>query len=818
MDFNAWRRRRISEPAYRWARNAMPAMSATEREAIEAGDSWWDADLFTGNPDWRKLLSVPPATLTPDEQRFIDGPVRDLCGMLDEWDISWNRRDLPPHVWEYLKTQRFFGMIIPRRHGGLGFSPYAHSEVVRRISAYSITAGVTVMVPNSLGPGELLMQFGTQAQRDYWLPRLADGREVPCFGLTSPEAGSDAASMVDTGVVCRQVVDGRELIGIRLNWHKRYITLGPVATVLGLAFKMSDPDGILGGPKDIGISVALVPTDAPGVEIGRRHLPAMQVFQNGPNSGRDVFVPLDALIGGIERAGQGWQMLMSALAAGRGISLPSLSAAAAAMCAHTTGMYARVREQFGIPIGKFEGVQERLASLAGNAYLVEAARRLTCAALNQGVKPAVVSGIMKYHATERMRVSVNDAMDVHAGRAVMDGPSNYLGSLYRAVPIAITVEGANILTRNLIIFGQGAIRAHPYLMPEILALGNPDEERGIEVFHDVFWRHLRHAGMNTLRAIGRAWTGGMLAPAPASGPVAGHYRRLGRYASGFALLADATLAQLGGGLKRREMISARLGDILSELYLLSAVLKRWEDEGRKHDDLPLVRWCMAQGFASIEKSMDQVLRNLPVKALSWALRVAILPLRLAKGPDDALTRECAELLLKPSPTHVRLAADLQREPGEDPLGLLTRAFALADAVQPIRDRLRQSNVRNWREAHQRGAITDAQAAQLEAAEATVLKVLQVDDFAPETLTPLGEGAPVQTQEQKPEPQSESPQPQQPESQPPQPPQQQPPQQPQQQQPQQPQQQQPQQPQQQQPQPPQQQEDEPPAAARPGENA
>ncbi len=785
MDFNAWRRRRISEPAYRWARNAMPAMSATEREAIEAGDGWWDADLFTGNPDWRKLLSVPPATLTPDEQRFIDGPVRDLCGMLDEWDISWNRRDLPPHVWEYLKTQRFFGMIIPRRHGGLGFSPYAHSEVVRRISAYSITAGVTVMVPNSLGPGELLMQFGTQAQRDYWLPRLADGREVPCFGLTSPEAGSDAASMVDTGVVCRQVVDGRELIGIRLNWHKRYITLGPVATVLGLAFKMSDPDGILGGPKDIGISVALVPTDAPGVEIGRRHLPAMQVFQNGPNSGRDVFVPLDALIGGVERAGQGWQMLMSALAAGRGISLPSLSAAAAAMCAHTTGMYARVREQFGIPIGKFEGVQERLASLAGNAYLVEAARRLTCAALNQGVKPAVVSGIMKYHATERMRVSVNDAMDVHAGRAVMDGPSNYLGSLYRAVPIAITVEGANILTRNLIIFGQGAIRAHPYLMPEILALGNPDEERGIEVFHDVFWRHLRHAGMNTLRAIGRAWTGGMLAPAPASGPVAGHYRRLGRYASGFALLADATLAQLGGGLKRREMISARLGDILSELYLLSAVLKRWEDEGRKHDDLPLVRWCMAQGFASIEKSMDQVLRNLPVKALSWALRAAILPLRLAKGPDDALTRECAELLLKPSPTHVRLAADLQREPGEDPLGLLTRAFALADAVQPIRDRLRQSNVRNWREAHQRGAITDAQAAQLEAAEATVLKVLQVDDFAPQALTPPGEGAPVQAQEQKPEARPQAPQQ-------PEPPQQ--------------------------PQPPQQQEDEPPAAAKPGDNA
>ncbi|MFY2029933.1 acyl-CoA dehydrogenase [Achromobacter xylosoxidans] len=755
MDFNAWRRRRISEPAYRWARNAMPPLSATEREAIEAGDTWWEADLFTGNPDWRKLLDVPAAALTPDEQRFIDGPVAQLCAMLDEWDITWHRRDLPREVWSFLKAQRFFGMIIPKRHGGLGFSPYAHSEVVRRISAYSITAGVTVMVPNSLGPGELLMQFGTQAQRDYWLPRLADGREVPCFGLTSPEAGSDAASMVDTGVVCRQVVDGRELIGVRLNWHKRYITLGPVATVLGLAFKMSDPDGILGGgPRDIGISVALVPTDAPGVEIGRRHLPAMQVFQNGPNRGRDVFVPLDALIGGVERAGHGWQMLMSALAAGRGISLPSLSAAACVMSAHATGMYARVREQFGIPVGKFEGVQEKLASLAGNAYLVEAARRLTCAALNQGVKPAVVSGIMKYHATERMRISVNDAMDVHAGRAVIDGPSNYLGALYRAVPIAITVEGANILTRNLIIFGQGAIRAHPYLMPEILALGNPDEERGMEVFHDVFWRHLRHTGMNTLRAIGRAWTGGLLAPSPVSGPTAGHYRRLGRYAAGFALLADAALARLGGGLKRRELLSARLGDILAELYLLSAVLKRWEDEGRKHDDLPLVRWCMEQGYAEIEKRMDQVLSNLPGRPLAWALRAAILPLRLARGPGDALTRECAELLLKPSPTHARLAADLQRSAGggqgdDDPLALLTRAFAVVDTVQPIRDRLRQSGVRDWREAHRHGAITATQAAQLEEAEAIVSRVLQVDDFAPEELAPGQEpsSAPVPKDDQ-----------------------------------------------------------------------
>ncbi len=740
MDFNAWRRRRISEPAYRWARHALPPLSATEREAIEAGDTWWEADLFTGNPDWRKLQAVPAAVLTPDEQAFIAGPVARLCAMLDEWDISWNRRDLPPEVWEFIKRERFFGMIIPRRYGGLGFSPYAHSEVVRRVSAYSITAGVTIMVPNSLGPGELLLQFGTQAQRDYWLPRLADGSEVPCFGLTSPEAGSDAASMVDTGMVCRRVVDGREIIGIRLNWHKRYITLGPVATVLGLAFKLYDPERILGGEQDIGISVALVPTEAPGVEIGRRHVPAMQFFQNGPNRGCDVFVPLDALIGGQERAGHGWQMLMSALAAGRGISLPSLSAAAAVMSAHATGMYARVREQFGIPVGRFEGVQEKLATLAGNAYMVEAARRLTCAALNEGVKPAVVSGIMKYHATERMRESVNDAMDVHAGRAVIDGPRNYLGALYRALPIAITVEGANILTRNLIVFGQGAIRAHPCLMPEMLALADPDEDRGLEAFHEVFWKHLRHTGWNALRAIGRAWTGGMLAPAPGSGPTAGHYRRLGRYAAGFALLADAALGLLGGGLKRSELISARLGDVLSELYLLSAVLKRWEDEGRRHDDLPLVHWCMERGCATIEARFDQVLANLPSRPAAWALRAAVLPWRRARGPRDALTRECAGLLLKPSPTHDRLAADLQREPGDDPLGRLTRAFALVDAVQPLRDRLRQGGVRDWREAHRRGALTDDQAAQLQAAEDTVAEVLQVDDFAPEELSPARCGA------------------------------------------------------------------------------
>jgi acyl-CoA dehydrogenase len=414
-------------------------MSDTEREALEAGDVWWDADLFTGNPDWSKLLAVAPATLTEEEKAFLNGPVDELCAMLDEWKINWEWRDLPPEAWAFIKRHKFFGMIIPKEFGGLGFSPYAHSEVVRKLSSRSLTAAVTVMVPNSLGPGELLMRFGTKEQQDRWLPRLAEGTEIPCFGLTSPEAGSDAASMVDTGIICKGNFEGREVLGLRLNWHKRYITLGPVATLLGLAFKAYDPDHLVGQQEDIGITVALIPTDLPGVEIGRRHLPALQAFQNGPTRGHDVFVPIDNVIGGVARVGEGWKMLMSALAAGRGISLPSLSAAGAAIAAHTTGAYARIREQFHQPIGRFPAIQERLGRMAATAYLLDAARRLTCAGIDHGHKPAVITAIMKEQATERLRVVVNDAMDVHGGKGVQDGPHNYLGTSYRSLPIGITV-------------------------------------------------------------------------------------------------------------------------------------------------------------------------------------------------------------------------------------------------------------------------------------------------------------------------------------------------------------------------------------------
>jgi acyl-CoA dehydrogenase len=743
----SFRRDVISKLIFSWARRALPlpSVSDTEREALEAGDVWWDADLFTGNPDWAKLLATSPATLTAEEEAFLNGPVDELCAMLDDWKINWKWRDLPPDVWNFIKQKKFFGMIIPTEYGGLGFSPYAHSEVVRKISSRSLTAAVTVMVPNSLGPGELLMRFGTRDQQAKWLPRLADGRDVPCFGLTSPEAGSDAASMVDTGIICKGTFEGREVTGLRLNWHKRYITLGPVATLLGLAFKAYDPDHLVGSQEDLGITVALIPTDLPGVSIGRRHLPAMQVFQNGPNWGKDVFIPLDYVIGGKERLGQGWKMLMTALAAGRGISLPSLSAAGAAFAARTTGAYARVREQFGIPIGKFEGIEEPLARIAATAYLIDAARRLTCAALNEGHHPAVISGIMKLHATERLRTVIDDAMDIHGGKAVIDGPQNYLGNLYRGVPVSITVEGANILTRNLIIFGQGAIRAHPYLLQEMTALSDTNKVRGLDTFDKAFWVHIVHSFTTLFRAWGRSWSGGAFAPAPEdAGAVTDFYRQLSRYASAFALCADMALLTLGGKLKRKEMLSARFGDILSELYLLSAVLKRWHDEGRQETDLPLVEWCMATGFRTIERRFADILANLPNRVVAIMLKFMIQPLgALARGPSDKVVHACAQLVLEPSVARDRLTPGLSHIDDDSGVARLEKAFLLVTAAEDVFKRMRAARLHDADAAIKQGVITQVEAEQYKAAHEAVLRVIEVDDFAPEALSPYKKSVSVQ---------------------------------------------------------------------------
>lgn len=747
--FSKWRDFRckwLTRPIFDWAKGVLPSLSDTEREALDAGEVWWDAELFSGDPDWQELGKVAPPKLTDAEQAFLDGPCEEFCGLVDDWKINHETGDLSQDAWDYLKEHRFFGMIIPEDHGGLGFSAFAHSEVVKKISTRSLTAGVTVMVPNSLGPGELLLQFGTKEQQNAWLPRLARGEEIPAFALTSEEAGSDAASMVDEGVIERGTYNGEEVLGLRLNWSKRYITLGPVATVLGLAVKVRDPDHLLGDECDLGITCVLMPTDEPGVETGRRHIPCGHFFQNGPTKGHDVFVPLGNVIGGQDGIGHGWKMLMSALAAGRGISLPSQAAGAVALAAHSSGAYARVRRQFGLPVGKFEGVQARLGRLASEAYALEAARRLTCAGLDEGRALAVISGIMKAHTTSRMRDALNDAMDVHGGKTVIDGPRNYLGAFQRGVPIAITVEGANIVTRNLIIYGQGAIRCHPHLLDEMLALEEEDKETAVERFDQAFWAHVGHALATFGRAIGRAWTGAVFAPSPnGAGPVKRHYRLMSRYSAAFALASELALLTLGGGLKRREMISARMGDMLSELYFLSALLKRWEDDGRQKSDLPLVHHAAEAGFARLRAALQEVVANFPSRWARPLLKVATLSGGSPGGPSHALTRECAELLLAPSDTRDRITSGLYRGCERDSLRQLDDAFDRVIATEDLRRRLRKTG-ETAAQARKSGTLTPDQADAVEAADAAVAEVVAVDDFAADEVLTNGAIPPKPTKE------------------------------------------------------------------------
>ena len=731
-------RNAVTRPVHAWARDALPDLSQTEREAMNAGEVWWDGALFSGNPDWSRLRAVAPARLTDEEIAFIEGPCRDFCRMIDDWKINNEAGDLPPEAWDFLRQHRFFGMIIPKEHGGLGFSAYAHSEIVRYLSTRSVAAAVTVMVPNSLGPGELLLQFGTKEQQDHWLPRLADGRELPAFGLTSEEAGSDASSMVDSGTVCRGAWNGEEVVGIRLTFAKRYITLAPVCTILGLAFKLRDPDGLLGGREDIGITCALVPADLPGVTRGNRHIPGSTMFQNGPISGEDVFIPVANIIGGPDCGGKGWMMLMSALAAGRGISLPSLSAAATALSAHTTGAYARIREQFGIPIAKFGGVQDPVARLAASAYTLDAARRLTCAGLDEGRSLSVISAIMKAYATYRMRDAVNHAMDVHSGKAVIDGPRNYLSPLYRAMPIGITVEGANIVTRSLIVFGQGSVRAHPHMLDEMLALSDPDDEASLDAFSRHFWRHVGHTLATTGRAMGRAWTGGRSAPAPDVKEVARYYRQMGRWSAAFALVSDMAFLTMGGALKRKEMISGRMADVLADLYFLSAVLKRWEDEGRHSEDLPVVHFAARDALARIQSTLDEVLLNFPNRPVAGLLRAMIRSGARTRGPDDRLTRRCAELLTEPSASRDRIVGRMFEGCDRDGVELLNAAFAAVTEAEPIRKRLRDAS-QTPDEGLEAGTITQAEHDQLAEMARAVQPVIAVDEFSPEALSRLFPG-------------------------------------------------------------------------------
>ncbi|MGS0692942.1 acyl-CoA dehydrogenase [Shewanella sp. 30m-9] len=645
----------VTRPVFSFFKKVLPPLSNTEKEAMEAGDVWWEGELFKGKPNWQVLHSYGKPTLSSEEQDFIDNQVMTALTMIDDYNIVNERKDLPPELWDYFKKEGFFALIIPKKYGGKAFSAYANSTIVSKIASRSVSAAVTVMVPNSLGPGELLTHYGTSEQKDFWLPQLADGRAIPCFALTGPEAGSDAGAIPDSGIVCRQQFNGEETLGLKLNWNKRYITLAPVADVLGLAFQMYDPDGLLGETKEIGITCALIPTDHAGVEIGRRHNPLNMAFMNGTTSGEDVFIPLDWIIGGPQYAGRGWRMLVECLSAGRGISLPALSTASGHMATKTTTAYSFVRQQFGIEIGHFEGVQEALARIIANTYQLEAARRLTTTGIDLKVKPSVVTAIAKYHMTELGRKVIDDAMDIQSGKGIQLGPKNYLGYGYMALPISITVEGANILTRSLMIFGQGATRCHPYVLAEMEAAGMKDTNEGLERFDDLLLGHIGYAIRNAFSAFANALTGSRLSQSPVSGETKQYYKDMNRLSAGLALMTDVSMLILGGDLKRKEMLSARMGDVLSQLYLGSATLKLFEDNGRQFDDLPAVRHVMATRLHLAAKALDEAIRNFPNRGVALLLRALIFPLgNRFKDASDKLSIVLVNSMSKPCPARERL--------------------------------------------------------------------------------------------------------------------------------------------------------------------
>ena len=748
--FAPLRRALVTQPIFELYRRILPAMSQTEKEALEAGSVWWEGELFSGKPAWSKLLSYPQAKLSAAEQSFLDNECDQLCAMVSDWDTTQVHHDLSPEAWQFVKDKGFLGMIIPKRYGGLEFSAYAHSQVVMKLSTRCSAAAVSVMVPNSLGPAELLLHYGTEAQKNHYLPRLAKGLEIPAFALTNPHAGSDAAAIPDVGIVCKGQWQGQEVIGMRVTWDKRYITLGPVCTLLGLAFRLYDPEHLLGaefgGDEDIGITCALVPTDTPGVNIGRRHFPLNAVFQNGPNSGQDVFMPLDWIIGGPALAGQGWRMLMECLAAGRSISLPSSNTGMAMLATRATGGYARVRSQFKTAIGKFEGIEEALARMGGNTYMMDAARSMTAVAIDLGEKPSVVSAIVKYHITERARKVVNDAMDVLGGKGICLGPNNFMGRAYQQIPIAITVEGANILTRSLIIFGQGAIRCHPYVLKEMQAAREEDAGKALRDFDKALFGHIRFSLGNGLRAFWCGLTGSRFVALPAGIAPENrrYYQQLTRFSAAFAFLADVSMLVMGGDLKRKEKLSARLGDILSMMYLSSTALKRYEDEGRQQADLPLLNWSIWDAMFQAQNAFEGVISNYPSAIAAWLLRRVIFPFgRPYVVPSDRLGHEVAKLLIQPSATRDRLSAGMylprnESVAEEDAVGVIELALAATMAAEPIEAKIRaaqkagkiagQDAPQLARHACEAGLIGAAELGLLERRAVLRDKVIRVDDF------------------------------------------------------------------------------------------
>ncbi|MCL1065584.1 acyl-CoA dehydrogenase [Shewanella olleyana] len=735
------RMRFITRPVFSFFKKVLPPLSSTEKEAMEAGDVWWEGELFRGNPNWNTLHNYGKSTLSAEEQDFINNQVMTALTMIDDYDIVHNRKDLPPELWDYFKKEGFFALIIPKKFGGREFSAYANSTIVSKIATRSISAAVTVMVPNSLGPGELLTHYGTQEQKERWLPPLAVGEELPCFALTGPEAGSDAGAIPDLGIVCRREFNGEDTLGLSLTWDKRYITLAPVATVLGLAFQMRDPDGLLGDEENIGITCALIPTDHEGVEIGRRHNPLMMAFMNGTTSGKDVFIPLDWIIGGPQFAGKGWRMLVECLSAGRGISLPALATASAQMATKTTTAYSYVRQQFGMPIGKFEGVQEALARIIANTYQLEAARCLTTTGIDLKVKPSVVTAIAKYHMTELGRDVVEDAMDIQSGKGIQLGEKNYLGHAYMSSPISITVEGANILTRSLMIFGQGATRCHPYVLAEMETAAMEDQKAAINRFDSLLMGHMGYAARNGVMALFNALTASKTNSSPVSGTTQQYYKDMSRLSSGLAIMTDLSMLIMGGDLKRKEMISARMGDVLSQLYLASATLKQFEDNGRQQDDLPIVHYVMTERLHLAAKALQDATRNFPSKLVGILLKVIIFPIgNHFNAPTDKQATTLADNFLQPSPARDRitfLCADLEGD--KSGIAEVESAFLAKINCKHLYAKIRKSQkageltpklpaLATFAEALEKNVITQEEHDLLTDADAKRLAAINVNDF------------------------------------------------------------------------------------------
>lgn len=732
----------ITAPLLKFYTRILPPLSDTERTALESGTVGFEGELFSGKPDWQQLLSQPKPELTVEEQAYLDGPCEELCRMVDDWDITHVRADLPPEMWEFVKKQGFFGLNIPKEYGGLGFSALMNHKVIQKLASISSVVSSTVGVPNSLGPAELLMHYGTDEQKQHYLPRLADGREVPCFALTGPFAGSDATSIPDYGIVTMGEWGGAQVLGIKLTLNKRYITLAPVATLIGVAFRMYDPDGLLGDKRDIGISLALVPHDTAGLEIGRRHFPLNTPFQNGPIHGDGVFVPLSQLIGGEDHAGKGWQMLMECLSIGRAITLPSTSSGGAKMAAVVTGAYARIRKQFGLSIGRFEGVQEALARMAGKAYATSALSQATAAAVARGENPAVPSTIAKYHCTEMARDVVKDAMDIHGGKGIILGPRNYLGRGWEATPIGITVEGANIMTRSLMIFGQGAILCHPWVLKEMKAAQLEDPVQRLEEFDKYLFGHIGAAISNAVRAFWYGLTFAKIGRAPGDDYTRRFYRKLDRYSATLAVMADTSMLLLGGKLKFKESLSGRLGDVLSQLYICSAMLKRYQDEGCPEGDQPLLAWALHDSVNKIETALSGALRNFPIRPMGWLLWLLVFPLgRRAQAPGDRLSRRAAALLMTPCDARARLADGVFLTPcANNPAGRVDSYLPKVVLAEPVERKflkaLKHSDIEALEfedqldEGVREGWITAEERIQLQELRTMTLDAITVDDFEP----------------------------------------------------------------------------------------